>query len=202
MHRLLLLSTVLTASLAAAAAAERPIPEPLREGAPVVIVGQISSPPAGFIGEQKMQVEVGQSRRDYSLHFNDAVIKGPNGERWDEDGLDDGQWVRAEGTIMDDPRRVRVDRLRVITAEEAQSIRDTAYYRTGYPYGYVAVLSDRDYPYAVDRYAYENGRRNGTVAEGARYGNGNGYYAPRSRVAGQRTYYRTRTTYVRRRAAK
>ena len=225
MHRLLVVTTLLTAALASAAQAQRdrPIPEPLQEGTPVVIVGQVSHMPGTF-GGRKVQVEVGQTRRDYTLHYRDAVIKGPSGESWGRDDIDHGQWVRAEGRVMNDPRRVWVERLRVITPEEAQTIRNTAFYRPGYPYGYVAVTDEsyyarhygRDWP-GNERYAeretieeervrYREGYTNGTYRNGHTTGyiNGNGRYteAPQSQVLGTRTVYRTRTVYVPRRPAK
>jgi hypothetical protein len=129
------LSAVLLLGVAPPAAAALP------DGTPVVVVGQISSPPRGAINEQKMQVAVGYSRSDYTLHFRDAVVKGPYGERWDEDPLDEGQWVRAEGYVMDDPRRIKVTRMRVISEQEMSSIQGTPYYRAGAPYGYLTYLT-------------------------------------------------------------
>ncbi len=110
----------------------------LPEGTPVVVVGQISSPPKGTLNEQKMQIAVGRSRTDYTLHFGDAyVLKGPNGEKVDEDGFDDGQWVRAEGRVMDDPRRVMVSRIRIITSRKLANLRGNPYNRSGHAYGYI-----------------------------------------------------------------
>jgi hypothetical protein len=110
----------------------------LREGTPVIIVGRVSSPPRGSLNEQKMQVAVGPQRADYTLHFGDAVVKGMRGRKIDEDRLDDGMWVRAEGHVMDDPRRIRVDRMRVISRDKRRSLVGTRYYRRGYAHGYVA----------------------------------------------------------------
>jgi hypothetical protein len=221
-HRLLVVTALLTVTLAPAAHAqrERPIPEPLQEGTPIVIVGQVSDTPGTF-GGRKMQVEVGETRRDYTLHYRDAVIKGPAGEKMSSGDIDEGQWVRAEGRVMNDERRVWVERLRVITPEEAQTIRNTAFYRPGYPYGYVAVTDEsyyarhygRDWP-GNERYAEREtieeragyregpGYTSGTYRTGYTNGNDRYYEAPQSRVLGTRTVYRTRTVYVPRRPAK
>jgi hypothetical protein len=143
-----------TALSSGAAYAARERHTRLPEGSPVVIVGQISSPPRGAINEQKMQVAVGPRRVDYTLHFGDGVVRGPRGRNIDEDKLDDGQWVRAEGRIMDDPRRIKVHALKVISKNKLSSLRGTPYYRRGLAQGYLA------------------------------------WPTPRSRVAGQRYYYR------------
>ncbi|MGV3721527.1 MAG: hypothetical protein ACO1SX_11515 [Actinomycetota bacterium] len=122
----------------AVAAADQVTHTRLPEGTPVVIVGRVSSPPSGAIGEQKMQVALGPSRVDYTLHFGDAsVLKGPNGEEIDEDAFDDGQWVRAEGRIMDDPRRIMVSRARIVSTRKIPTLRGTPYNRGGYSLGYL-----------------------------------------------------------------
>ena len=124
--------------MAGAAWAEKPHTR-LPEGTPVVIVGQVSSPPAGaFADEQKMQIALGPHKVDYTLHISRArVLKGPNGEQIDEDAFDDGQWVRAEGRVMDDPRRIMVSRIRLISTRELPTLRGTPYVRPGYVHGYL-----------------------------------------------------------------
>jgi hypothetical protein len=123
----------------------------LPEGTEVIIVGRISSPPRGVRNEQKMQVSIGPNKVDYTLHFNDAVILAPNGDRIDEDRLDDRQWVRAEGTVMDDPRRIRVSRMRVISPhDKMRSLHGTPHYRAGFAHGYImwpksSVAGSRQY---------------------------------------------------------
>src|SRR4051794_4375418 len=103
---------VVTAVTAVSARAERPIPEPLQEGTPIVLVGQVTDSPGGLIEPNKMHVAVGQTRRHYSLHIRGASIRGPEGQRWGKGDLHHGRWVRAEGHVMNDPRRVRVSRMR------------------------------------------------------------------------------------------
>jgi hypothetical protein len=73
---------------------------------------------------------------------------------------------------MNDPRRVWAERLRVITEEEARSIRSTAFYRPGYPYGYVAVM---DPVYYERHYGRQFAESVYGPSEG-RYASGNGYY--------------------------
>lgn len=107
---------------------------------PVVVVGRISSPPSGAINERKMQVEIGPAKTDYTLHFRKATVLGLRGQKLDEDGLDDGQWVRAEGKMMGDPRRVEVSRIQVIAPDDKQHPR-SAFYRAGYDYGYITSVA-------------------------------------------------------------
>lgn len=107
---------------------------------PVVVVGRISSPPSGTINERKMQVEIGPAKTDYTLHFRKAAIFGLRGQKLDEDGLDDGQWVRAEGKMMSDPRRVEVHRVQVIAPDDKQHPR-SAFYRSGYDQGYITAVA-------------------------------------------------------------
>lgn len=131
------LSTALLIGLGTTASGKGTTPL-LPEGTPVVVVGQVSSPPKGELNEQKMQVAVGRSRTDYTLHFGDAyVLKGPNGEEIDEDAFDDGQWVRAEGRVMDDSRRIKVSRVRLISTREMASLHGNPYNRRGHSHGYL-----------------------------------------------------------------
>jgi hypothetical protein len=106
----------------------------------VVVVGPITSPPKGAINEKKMQVAVGPDKTDYTLHFRNAKLYGLRGQKIDEDGLDDGMWVRAEGRIGDDPRRITVDRVQVI-APDAPGHKKGAFFRPGYEYGYVSSVA-------------------------------------------------------------
>lgn len=121
----------------------------LSPGAHVVLVGQISSPPKGEINEQKMQVAIGSDRSDYTLHFRNAKLFGLQGQKIDEDGLDDGQWVRAEGTMMDDPRRVQVSRVQVIGTKE-QGYKETAFSHPGYSTGYLMAVAGSRQTYYPD----------------------------------------------------
>lgn len=120
--------------------------EPVRakaytEGTPVALVGTISSPPRGAIGEQKAQVAIGPARVDYSIHFSDAELYDEKGNKIDEDGLDSGQWVRAEGWVMDDPRRIKIARLHVL-GKNSQDYSRSSYFRRGFNQGYV-MSTDR-----------------------------------------------------------
>lgn len=125
------------ALLMSEAGAEKPHTQ-LPEGTAVVIVGRVSSPPKGELNEQKMQIAVGPRKVDYTVHIGRAaVIKGPNGEEVDEDAFDDGQWIRAEGRVMDDPRRIMASRVRLITTRELGSLRGSPYYRRGFAHGYL-----------------------------------------------------------------
>jgi hypothetical protein len=126
-------------------------PASFGQGTGVVVVGRISSEPKRALKEQKMQVAVGPNNTDYTLHFGDAQLYGLNGQKIEYDDFDDGQWVRAEGTVMDDPRRIKVSRVQVIAPDNAAFPR-SAFYRPGLGYGYVtAVAGSREtFPYTSD----------------------------------------------------
>lgn len=127
-----------SAALISGAAAARKHYTRLPEGTPVLIVGQVSSNPKSSVDEQKMQVAIGPEEVDYTLHLNRAtVFKGPNGEWIDEDRFQDGHWVRAEGRVMNDPRRIMVSRIRLITTRKAPTLSGNPYNRRGYAKGYL-----------------------------------------------------------------
>ena len=130
-------------------------PAMFREGNRVVVIGRVTSPPAGAVNEQKMQVAIGPSKTDYTLHFRDAKTYGLAGQEVDEDAFDDGQWVRAEGSVMDDPRRIKVDRVQIISDKDAPSIASSIFFRPGLDYGYVSPLSSvagvrQTFPYTAE----------------------------------------------------
>ena len=107
------------------------------EGTPVAIVGQITSQPRLSLGEKKFQIALGKKRSDnYTLHFSDADLVGMDGEKIAASDLKDKLWVRAEGTIMDDPHRIKVGRLEVI-AKDTVSVKKTRYYRADSAQGYI-----------------------------------------------------------------
>jgi len=107
---------------------------------PVVVVGRISSPPSGAVNERKMQVAIGPEKTDYTLHFRKATVLGLRGQKLDEDGLDDGMWVRAQGRMMGDPRRVEVTHVQVIAPDDKEHPR-SAFYRSGYDFGYITAVA-------------------------------------------------------------
>jgi hypothetical protein len=160
MKLMLPLIVALTAALAAVAQAQEPNPAPAAgspaaaapagvfgEGQRVVLVGEVSSAPkkiAGVSEQQKMQVAVGPARTDYTLHLNDAAMLGANGQKIAASDLDNKKWVRAEGTIMDDPRRIKVTKLQVI-GKDLPGLQSSAFYRSGLDQGYVmAVAGSRE----------------------------------------------------------
>jgi hypothetical protein len=115
-------------------------PAAFTQGTQVVVVGRITSPPKGELNEHKMQVAIGPEKKDYTLHFRKAEVLGLHGQKLDEDGLDDGQWVRAEGRVMDDPRRIEVTRVQVIAPDDKEHKR-SAFYRPGYDFGYISTVA-------------------------------------------------------------
>jgi hypothetical protein len=138
--QILTLAAAVAVALTMPASAKHKRAAGFTEGTPVVVVGQISSPPKGETNEQKMQVMIGPERTDYTLHFRDAQLTGLHGQKIDEDGFDDGQWVRAEGTMMNDPRRIKVSRVQVIGTKEG-GFRETAFGRPGFTHGYVMSVA-------------------------------------------------------------
>jgi hypothetical protein len=134
-----LLGVALLGLLAPARAAETKAAT-FAKGTPVVVVGRITSPPKGELNEKKMQVAIGPDKSDYTLHFRKAEVLGLRGQKLDEDGLDDGMWVRAEGAMMGDPRRVEVRRIQVIAPDDKEHKR-SAFYRSGYDFGYISSVA-------------------------------------------------------------
>jgi len=131
----------MTIPMAAPARAQRAGAPLFRRGTPVVVLGRITSPPKGAVEEKKMQVAIGPEKTDYTLHFRNAELYGIHGQKIDEDGLDDGQWVRADGRVMNDPRRIEVRRVQVVAPDEP-ALKRSAFYRTGYDFGYVSAVAD------------------------------------------------------------
>jgi hypothetical protein len=114
-----------------------------REGQQVVVVGEITSSPkkvAGVREEQKMQVAVGPGKTDYTLHLEGAPLVGASGQKIEDNDLADKMWVRAVGTVMDDPRRIKVTRLQVI-GKDMPSLQRSAFYRSGLDQGYVMAVA-------------------------------------------------------------
>jgi hypothetical protein len=134
------LAFALVCGLAVVGRAENRVLHEFPRGTTVAVVGEITSPPKGVLNEHKMQVAVGPSRTEYTLHFGDAIITGPYGHKLDEDGLDDKMWIRAEGKVMEDPRRIEVSRIQVIGNVPA-SLKRTVFHRPGLERGYVSQVA-------------------------------------------------------------
>lgn len=118
----------------------------LREGTPVIMVAEVSSQPNDLKQEKKMQVKVGSDQTAYTLHLSDAVMRDVNGKTMDTNDLVDKMWVRAEGHVMDDARRVHVTRL-VVLGMNAEDYRGGTYFTAGHEAGYLfQVDGDRVRP--------------------------------------------------------
>lgn len=116
----------------------------LAENTPVVVVGEIASEPKSIVNESKMQVAVGPAKTDYTLHLSDAKMYDNYGAVIKADKLANKMWVRAEGAIMDDPKRIKVTRLQVVGKDPA-GLKQSAFYRTGLDQGYImAVAGSRE----------------------------------------------------------
>jgi len=139
MRKAVPLACLLTLTLAAAAHVQAK-PVEFAEGTPVVLIGKVTSPPKGAIGEKKMQVAVGPDQTDYTIHFRKAATFGLNGQKIDEDGFNDGQWVRAEGKTMKDGRRIDAARVQGIGKDEG-IYKHSAFYHPGFGYGYVTSVA-------------------------------------------------------------
>jgi len=114
-----------------------------REGQNVVVIGEVTSSPkkiAGVVQEQKMQVAVGPGKADYTMHLTDAMLIGATGQKIAASDLATHTWVRAEGTVMDDPRRIKVTRLQVI-GKDLPDLQSSAFYRPGFDQGYVMAVA-------------------------------------------------------------
>lgn len=110
------------------------------KGTPVVVVGEVTSPPKTRLGEQKLQVAVGPEHTDYTLHFFGAQVLGLNGRPLSEGRFGHGMWLRAEGSVMSDPRRIKVSRLQII-ARDREGLAQTAYLPPGEEQGFIASVS-------------------------------------------------------------
>jgi len=112
----------------------------LAENTPVVAVGEITSEPKSIVSENKMQVAIGPAKMDYTLHLSDAKMYDRYGAVIKADKLEGKMWVRAEGTVMNDPRRIKVTRLQVI-GKDMPSLQQSAFYRTGFNQGYLMAVA-------------------------------------------------------------
>lgn len=121
----------------------QPVPR-FAEGTPVVIIGEITSQPKDAVNERKMQVAIGPAKMDFTLHLSDAKLYSYHGSNLDENQLTNKMWVRAEGKVMDDPRRVKVTRLQVV-GKDLPGLQQSAFFRPGFEQGYiVAVAGSRE----------------------------------------------------------
>lgn len=110
------------------------------EGTPVVVVGEITSPPKAIVSENKAQVAIGPTRMDYTLHLSDATLYDQHGAVLKPTRLSDKAWVRAEGTVMNDPRRIKVTQLQVI-GKDPSRLQQSAFFRPGYERGYIMAVA-------------------------------------------------------------
>jgi hypothetical protein len=106
----------------------------------VVVVGEVTSQPKDIIDEDKMQVALGPAKTDVTLHLSDAKMFSLYGAPVKEDHLANKMWVRAEGTVMDDPRRIKVTRLQVI-GTDMPGLQRSAFYRPGFDQGYMVAVA-------------------------------------------------------------
>lgn len=139
MWRIKALAFALTIGLSVSADAKAETPR-LEKGTAVTLVGQISSAPKAVLGERKMQVAIGPDGADYTLHFDGATLLGVNGRQMDENELVNRQWVRAEGQVMKNPRRIRVSRLQVV-ARDSDAFQQSAFHRAGLEHGYLTSVA-------------------------------------------------------------
>jgi len=111
------------------------------EGMAVVIVGEVSSQPRdfGFAREKKMQVSAGPGATEYSLHLRGAQLADASGQKRGVSDLKDKMWVRAEGRLMSDPRRIKISRLEVI-GNDRLAYEQSSYYRPDIAAGYLASV--------------------------------------------------------------
>jgi hypothetical protein len=135
-------AAALTFGFTAGTAARADQARPFTEGTPVVIVGEISSQPknARFAHESKLQVAVGPNKKDHTLHIKDAKIFNANGLELAKSDLVDKMWIRAEGTVMDDARRIKITRMTVL-GRDPVAFRTSSVYQPGFENGYVEKVA-------------------------------------------------------------
>jgi len=131
-------AAVIAAAMAASASAQEIGARPIEKGTPVVIIGEVSSQPRdfGFFNERKMQVAVGPEKVDHTLHLRDAKFFDPQGREIAKSDFQDKWWVRAEGVVMSDPRRIDVKRI-VVLGKDYNAFRQSAYFRPDFERGFV-----------------------------------------------------------------
>jgi hypothetical protein len=119
----------------------------LPEGTPVVLVGEITSSPKAIIREHRMQVAVSPARMTYTLHLSGATVYDAHGAVIKPHRLADKMWVRAEGTVMTDPWRIKAKQVQVI-GKDMSSLQQSAFYRPGFEHGYLMAIagSRQTYP--------------------------------------------------------
>lgn len=103
-------------------------------------MGVITSEPKAIVSENKMQVAVGPARMDYTLHLSDAKMYDEHGAVIKPTELSGKTWVRAEGAVMDDPKRIKVTQLQVIGQDTAK-VKQSAFFRPGYEGGYIMAVA-------------------------------------------------------------
>jgi hypothetical protein len=116
----------------------------LPEGTPVVVVGQIWSSPRAIVREQKMQVLVGPAEVPYTVHLIGATVYDEHGAVIKPNKLSDKEWVRIEGSVMNDPQRIKAKLVRVL-GKNMDSVKKTELYHPGLEHGYImAVAASRE----------------------------------------------------------
>jgi hypothetical protein len=143
MKRILTVVTLVTLGLAAAALAQTTQPIVFAKGTPVVIVGEISSRPhavAVVSRESRMQVDVGQDKTPFTLHIRSAQMNDIDGRKIAKSDLHTHWWVRAEGTVMDDARRIKVAKLQVL-GKDGVAFSQSAAWRPDQSHGYIEAVA-------------------------------------------------------------
>ena len=83
-----------------------------------------------------MQVAIGANGTDFTLHMKDAVLRKADGTTLEVNDIVDKMWVRAEGTVMEDQRRIQVTRLQVL-GENAEAYKNSVFFQNGHDRGYL-----------------------------------------------------------------
>src|SRR5207249_3268728 len=74
------------------------------------------------------------------LHLRGAQMYDASGGKLAKSDFKRGWWVRAEGSVMNDPRRIKVAKLQMI-GPNTQSFRESAFFRPGLEDGYVEAVA-------------------------------------------------------------
>jgi len=107
-------------------------------GSQVIVVAPV--PADVDVTRGAAQLPVGPDRTQFTFNAGPGLtILDPAGLRMPSGRLQRGWWIRATGTVGDNPQTVRIDNIQVMgPASEAEQ---SAFYRRSFPAGYVMAAS-------------------------------------------------------------
>jgi len=107
-------------------------------GSQVVLVAPV--PEAADFRAGHLQIPIGPERTMYTLEAGPQLeTYAPTGGRLNDARLQRGWWIRATGTVGDNPNSFRISNLQVLGPETDAT--QSAFYRRGFPQGYVMSVA-------------------------------------------------------------